>query len=274
MRAINRFLLDNNIRISHNPCISPDFCLDWPALRAKLSDSSVKERPNSRFETAAGRGSLLEDETTCDCAWKLSRATWTGSARSTTASRSATAAIVVSRDVGQSASIEERGAGARSRLDDLSDAGANLGRSTLGIGARFTTLHWPAVDWAMSALNLGVTANQNSIPRELVYDVDAMLEGRLDTVPFPFIGTSVPEGHQGQSVEGMSHGCVLVEAQDRLSSRGASRGASTPIISRSAASSTRAKTRWSAVACWPATSPSISRRSSRRRKRRTTRRRG
>ena len=61
----------------------------------------------------------------------------------------------------------------------------------------------------MSALDLGVTANQNSIPRELVYDVDAMLEGRLDTVPFPFIGTNVPEGHQGQSVEGMSHGCVL-----------------------------------------------------------------
>ena len=39
MRGINRFLLDNNIRISYNPCISPDFCLDWPALRAKLSDS-------------------------------------------------------------------------------------------------------------------------------------------------------------------------------------------------------------------------------------------
>jgi hypothetical protein len=88
-------------------------------------------------------------------------------------------------------------------------ASGNLGRSTLGIGARFTTLHWPAVEWAMSALDLGMTANQNSIPRELVYDVDAMLKGRLDTVPFPFIGTSVPEGHQGQSVEGMSHGCVL-----------------------------------------------------------------
>jgi hypothetical protein len=87
--------------------------------------------------------------------------------------------------------------------------GGSLGRGTLGIGARFTTLHWPAVEWAMSALNLGVTANQNSIPRELVYDVNAMLENRLDTVPFPFIGTNVPEGHQGQSVEGMSHGCVL-----------------------------------------------------------------
>jgi hypothetical protein len=48
-----------------------------------------------------------------------------------------------------------------------------LGQSTLGIGARFTTLHWPAVEWAMSALEIGVTANQNSIPRELVYDVDA-----------------------------------------------------------------------------------------------------
>ncbi len=71
MRAINRFLLLNNIRISHNPCISPDFCLDWPALRAKLKDSSVKERPKTRFETAAGRWILLEDETTCDCAWKL-----------------------------------------------------------------------------------------------------------------------------------------------------------------------------------------------------------
>jgi hypothetical protein len=61
----------------------------------------------------------------------------------------------------------------------------------------------------MSALDLGMTANQNSIPRELVFDVDTMLRGQLDTVPFPFIGTNVPEGHQGQSVEGMSHGAVL-----------------------------------------------------------------
>jgi hypothetical protein len=63
----------------------------------------------------------------------------------------------------------------------------------------------------MAALGIGVTANQNSIPRELVYDVDAMLAGRLDRVPFPFIGTEVPEGHQGQSVEGMSHGSVLAK---------------------------------------------------------------
>ena len=36
-----------------------------------------------------------------------------------------------------------------------------------------------------------------------------MLAGKLDSVPFPFIGGDVPEGHQGQSVEGMSHGTVL-----------------------------------------------------------------
>ena len=72
----------------------------------------------------------------------------------------------------------------------------------------------------MSALNLGVTANQNSIPRELVYDVDVMLDGQLDTVPFPFIGTNVPEGHQGQSVEGMSHGCVLAKLKTGFHRRG------------------------------------------------------
>ncbi len=58
-------------------------------------------------------------------------------------------------------------------------------------------------------MSLPVTANQNSIPRELVYDVEAMLEDRLAKVPFPFIGASVPEGHQGQSVQGMSHASII-----------------------------------------------------------------
>ncbi|MCC5023798.1 MAG: hypothetical protein J6386_13895 [Candidatus Synoicihabitans palmerolidicus] len=41
-----------------------------------------------------------------------------------------------------------------------------------------------------------------------------MLADRLDTVPFPFIGASVPEGHQGQSVEGMSHGSVMAKLKN------------------------------------------------------------
>jgi len=209
MRRINQFLIENNLRISNNPCISPDFCLDWPALRAKLTAPSVKERPNTRFETAEGQWVLLEDEATCDCAWKL-----------LPRSKSGLAVLEDGIALGKGGfafpatwenllrlknAVQEHDPGSTI----FPTAGANLGRGTLGIGARFTTLHWPAVEWAMHALNLGVTANQNSIPRELVFDVDAMLDGKLDTVPFAFIGTSVPEGHQGQSVEGMSHGCVL-----------------------------------------------------------------
>ena len=221
MRPVNKFLLNNNIRISNNPCISPDFCLDWPSLRSKLTDTSVKERSNSRFETAAGWWTLLEDETTCDCAWKLEpRAQAAGST-----------ALEDGVPLGDGhfafpATWENllrlKNAVQEHAPDStiFPTAAANLGRGTLGIGARFTTLHWPAVEWAMSALNVGVTANQNSIPRELVFDVDAMLAGRLDTVPFPFIGASVPEGHQGQGVEGMSHGAVLSKLRTGFHRRG------------------------------------------------------
>jgi hypothetical protein len=211
-RPINSFLVSNNIRIAQNPCISPDCCLDWPALAEKVrSGTSVHKWPRSRFETGAGAWYLLEDLTTGDCAWSLE-------------TRDGAVPIVETLSDGIDgpggtlvfpASWENLLRMKNLVLEHDAEStifpstGGRLGQSTLGVGARFTTLHWPAVEWAMSALGIGLTANQNSIPRELVYDVDAMLEGRLDTVPFPFIGTSVPEGHQGQSVEGMSHGCVL-----------------------------------------------------------------
>lgn len=211
MSRINTFLLEHGFRISTNPCVSPDFCLDWLALSEKLvSGRSVKAWPKSGFETAAANWTLVEDEETGDCAWR----------REARQKRAATDALSdgVALEDGVTVfpatwdnllrlknAVQEHDA----ESTIFPTAGGTLGRSTLGIGARFTTLHWPAVEWAMSVLDLGLTANQNSIPRELVYDVDAMLDGRLDSVPFPFIGTSVPEGHQGQSVEGMSHGCVL-----------------------------------------------------------------
>ena len=210
MKPINAFLLNNNLRLAQNPCVSPDFCLDWPALEKQLRQGKpLHVWPKSRFATKAGTWALAEDLLSGDCAWLLE-------------------AEGKAKDVNLSDGVAHLG-GALAfpatwenllKLKNLIQehdpastifptAGAQLGRSTLGVGARFTTLHWPAVEWAMSALELGLTANQNSIPRELVYDVAAMLGGRLDTVPFPFIGTNVPEGHQGQSVEGMSHGCVL-----------------------------------------------------------------
>jgi tagaturonate epimerase-like protein len=213
MKTINRFLLENALTIARNPCVSPDFCLDWDALAKKISSGSpsgVAEYPKSSFETAAGGWTLLEDAQSGDCAWKLVPAVESGAARV-----DLDGAVAAKGSLYFPASWENlllmknmvQEHDPKSTI--FPSAAGGLGTSTLGIGARFTTLHWPAVEWAMSALELGLTANQNSIPRELVYDVNAMLEGRLDTVPFPFIGTNVPEGHQGQSVEGMSHGCVL-----------------------------------------------------------------
>lgn len=203
MSAINQFLLRNNLRIAQNPCVSSDFCLDWPALLADVKAGQVTEYGKSRFATAQGEWTLLENAHG-DCAWKLHASAMPlagGAAHAgATCFPASWANLLKLKNL-----IQEKDAGATI----FPTAGGRLGRSTLGVGARFTTLHWPAVEWAMSALEIGLTANQNSIPRELVYDVDAMLSGHLDTVPFSFIGTNVPEGHQGQSVEGMSHGCVL-----------------------------------------------------------------
>ena len=214
MKPINEFLLTHHLRIAQNPCISPDFCLDWPALQADLKAGRTTEYPKSRFTTGAGEWALVENAAG-DCAWKLAAAavpladgfTHGGATFFPASWENLLELKNLAQEHNPASTI-------------FPTAGANLGRSTLGVGARFTTLHWPAVEWAMSALELGLTANQNSIPRELVYDVDAMLGQRLDTVPFPFIGTQVPEGHQGQSVEGMSHGCVLSKLKTGFHRRG------------------------------------------------------
>jgi hypothetical protein len=206
MSNINTFLLENDLRIATNPCISPDFCLDWQALATELA-AGLATWPQSSFTTSHGEWAVAENSKG-DCAWLLTpkggevpalqdgcqlpdgRHAWPASY----------ANLLTMKNLIQQSDPD---------ATIFPTATGSLGKSTLGVGARFTTLHWHAVEWAMAALDIGLTANQNSIPRELVYDVDAMLEGRLDQVPFPFIGTSVPEGHQGQSVQGMAHGCVL-----------------------------------------------------------------
>jgi hypothetical protein len=216
MSAINRFLIENSLRVATNPCVSPDFCLDWPALRSELQEGRLlKVYPKSRFETAAGAWKLVENAQG-DCAWRLEGKTNALADGVELADGAQAFPATFANLLKLKNLIQEH----NPQSTIFPTASEQLGRSTLGIGARFTTLHWPAVDWAMSALGLGVTANQNSIPRELVYDVDVMLAGKLDTVPFPFIGTNVPEGHQGQSVEGMSHGCVLAKLKTGFHRRG------------------------------------------------------
>ncbi|MBI5766527.1 MAG: hypothetical protein HZA93_01945 [Verrucomicrobia bacterium] len=219
MSSINAFLLKHNLRIATNPCVSPDFCLDWGALSAKLKSGAagVKVYEKSRFGTKAGEIVLLEDGATGDCAWKLA-------AKNTTlldgGEALADGSTVYPATFANLLKLKNLAQEHNPACTIFPTAAEKLGQSTLGLGARFTTLHWPATEWAMSALSLGFTANQNSIPRELVYDVDVMLAGQLDTVPFPFIGTNVPEGHQGQSVEGMSHGCVISKLKTGFHRRG------------------------------------------------------
>jgi hypothetical protein len=209
LMPINRFLLENELSIRENPCISPDFCLDFAHLSERLKRAeNITHYAKSRFTVAAGSFTLAEDADG-DCAWILKSnrddATTTLSDGVALATDTFAFPATWQNLLRLKNLVQEHDPGSTM----FPTATGTLAHSSLGVGARFTTLHWPAVEWAMAALDLSMTANQNSIPRELVYDVGAMLEGRLEGVPFPFIGADVPEGHQGQSVEGMSHGAVL-----------------------------------------------------------------
>ena len=210
MSAINTFLLQNDLRIATNPCVSPDFCLDWPGLKARLQRGEpLHSWSKSSFKTAAGEWILAEDIGTGDCVWMLEPGFEKGRVDLSDGIAHMSGAQAFPATFSNLLRLKNLIQEHNPASTIFPSATEQLGRSTLGVGARFTTLHWPAVEWAMAQLGIGVTANQNSIPRELVYDTDVMLAGKLDSVPFPFIGTNVPEGHQGQSVEGMSHGCVL-----------------------------------------------------------------
>ena len=71
MSEINKFLLSNNIRIADNPCISPDFCLDWEGLQDDLkADEQITVYSKSQFNTSHGSWSLVENKSG-DHAWIL-----------------------------------------------------------------------------------------------------------------------------------------------------------------------------------------------------------
>ncbi|MBN2036394.1 MAG: hypothetical protein JW768_06590 [Chitinispirillaceae bacterium] len=225
--AINKFLVKNRLLIKNNPAISPDLTLDFPSLVKELIQEAdgvsaaiamassgkpaplmrqVMVWPKSYFSIGSAVLFVVESTRSGDCAL-VTGASDIPRFEGTTDITPALKAVplywnnlvllkkaLVARDPGST--IFPR-------------ADERLKRTSLGIGARFTTLHWPAVAWVMKELGLPLTANQNSVPRELVYDVNALLEKSLEQVPFPFIGGSVPEGHQGQSMRGMSHASII-----------------------------------------------------------------
>jgi hypothetical protein len=227
-RAINRFLLGLGLRIRSNPAISPDLCLDPDSLEQAVR-ADLPRLGSFVREAAAGSGAMRRSAGLVDLypasellagPWRLfvveERANGDAGFLVEGAGPIPLPGAVPLGDRLQLVPLLWEGLAPLKNLLLADDPGSTvfpvargtLSRSSLGIGARFTTLHWPAVAWAMKELGLSLTANQNSIPRELVYDVDAMLEDRLAQVPFPFIGGTVPEGHQGQSVEGMTHAAV------------------------------------------------------------------
>ena len=72
MSAINSFLVQNDLRIATNPCVSPDFCLDWPAFADRpCKRSCMRAWSKSGFETSDGVWTLVEHVQSGDCAWVL-----------------------------------------------------------------------------------------------------------------------------------------------------------------------------------------------------------
>ncbi|MFP4521511.1 MAG: tagaturonate epimerase family protein [Fibrobacterota bacterium] len=215
MKAINEFLLKNRIFLKDNPAVSPDFTLNYENCLKKLKENEVQKNfiiyDKSELAVGESKAVLCEDLETGDHIFLL-----TGDNES----NSPFSVMDDFRNIKPGAYSWPCTFENLIKLKNILQkndpestvfpaAVPPLDKRSLGIGARFTTLHYPAVAWAMSALSFSLTANQNSIPRELVYDTEAMLEGRLTDVPFPFIGAAVPEGHQGQSVQGMTHASIL-----------------------------------------------------------------
>jgi len=203
---INEFLLENDFDLKTNPCVSPDFCLDWTRCQENLKVGSYTVFEKSKITLDSGSKLALVEDTNSDHAWKLDEA---GASDFLEEGASIGDSLFFPASYSNLILLKNRLLEADPDSTVFPRTSEKLACSTLGIGARFTTLHWPAVEWAMAKLGIGLTANQNSVPRELVYDVNAMLDHTLESVPFPFIGTDVPEGHQGQSIEGMSHGAIL-----------------------------------------------------------------
>ena len=53
--SINAFLAKNSIWIKNNPCVSPDFCLDWNRFTEGLKGSSgLTEYSRSTFSSEHG----------------------------------------------------------------------------------------------------------------------------------------------------------------------------------------------------------------------------
>ena len=148
MKPINKFLLDNDLRIADNPCVSRDFCLDWSDLRTDLeAGDGLTVHEKSCVTTPHGEWTLVENRFG-DHAWRLepTDSEATGLEDLLEQGVQITGAIYFPASYENLIRIKNLFQEADPDCSVFPTAGADLGRSTLGIGARFTTLHWDGVD--------------------------------------------------------------------------------------------------------------------------------
>ena len=111
LSPLNEFLVSNDLRISDNPCVSPDFCLDWGSFVRSVGEGGViKEYPKSAFATEHGDWTLVENEAG-DHAWCLS------------SESPASDLLADGVEVGRGEGRRERGGG-RAGREDLRGGGA------------------------------------------------------------------------------------------------------------------------------------------------------
>ena len=70
LSPINQFLVSNGLYIKENPCISPDFCLNWEELKDSIATGDCKRYLKSEFPSEKGSWVLIENEKG-DHAWEF-----------------------------------------------------------------------------------------------------------------------------------------------------------------------------------------------------------
>ena len=170
-RAINDFLSANGIRIRSNPAISPDLCLAGPALERAvraalpalrdLAYAGDRGRQCREFRVAAGGIDFYPASELAVDRWRffVVEERETGDAGLLVAGADAPPldGVIALGDGLQLLPLRWVVLAPLKNLIQRHDPGSTvfpvargtLSRSSLGIGARFTTLHWPALAWGM-----------------------------------------------------------------------------------------------------------------------------
>ena len=219
---LNAFLLANDLRIASNPCVSPDFCLDWPALRALLvsGGTGLKNWDASRFSTAHGEWTLVENPATGDHAWRLAAASPDVSALTDGVIAGERTAFFPASWTNLLA-LKNHILAHDPAATIFPSAGGNLGRGTLGVGARYDQtdvreladkiVRVAQKDLVDSLKRVSVLAQDKMQPVKLVLSKDQLVVSCTNPETGE-ISDDVPVEYAGATIEVAFNARYLVEA--------------------------------------------------------------